>query len=117
MHRFYIPEILGDTCKLNEEESKHCIRVLRLGQNDEVEITDGKGNLFKGVIEDANPKACVLRIVKTQCIASLPWELIIAVAPTKNMARMEWLIEKLTEVGFTKFIPVECAASERRVVK
>jgi 16S rRNA (uracil1498-N3)-methyltransferase len=117
MHRFYLPSISGDTCKLDEEESKHCVRVLRLKENDDVEITDGKGNLFKASIENANPKACLVRI-GAQNFEPLPnWELIIAVAPTKNLARMEWLIEKLTEIGFTKFIPVECYTSERRVLK
>jgi 16S rRNA (uracil1498-N3)-methyltransferase len=117
MHRFYIPSVLGDTCKLSEEESKHCVRVLRLEQNDAVEITDGKGNLFKAIIENANPKSCVLRI-GVQNFEPLPtWELIIAVAPTKNNTRMEWLIEKLTEVGFTKLIPIESHTSERTVLK
>lgn len=117
MHRFYIPQVSGDTCKLSEEESKHCVRVLRLKKNDPVEITDGKGNWFKAVIENANPKSCILR-VGIQNFEPLPtWELIIAVAPTKNIARMEWLMEKLTEIGFTKFITVECHTSERTVLK
>ena len=65
MHRFYIPEVSGGTCILSEEESKHCVRVLRLLENDAVEITDGKGNRFKAVIENANPKACLLKINRT----------------------------------------------------
>lgn len=117
MHRFYISEVSGDTCKLSEEESKHCIRVLRLEQNDMVEITDGRGNLFKAIIENANPKACVLRITEHHKEPFPSWELLVAVAPTKNMARMEWLMEKLTEIGFTKLIPVECHNSERVVLK
>jgi 16S rRNA (uracil1498-N3)-methyltransferase len=117
MHRFYLPSISGDTSKLDEEESKHCVRVLRLKENDAVEITDGKGNLFKAIIENANPKACLLKITESHKEAAPNWELIIAVAPTKNMVRMEWLIEKLTEIGFTRFIPVECNNSERRVIK
>jgi len=117
VHRFYIPEVLGDTCKLSEEESKHCVRVLRLEQNDDVEITDGKGNLYKAVIENANPKGCLLKITAHQKENAPSWELIIAVAPTKNIVRLEWLIEKLTEVGFAKFIPVECTTSERKVLK
>jgi 16S rRNA (uracil1498-N3)-methyltransferase len=117
VHRFYIPEVSGDTCKLSEEESKHCIRVLRLKENDTVDITDGKGHLFKAVIENANPKACLLRIT-AQHTETLPsWELLIAVAPTKNNVRMEWLVEKLTEIGFTKLIPIECHTSERTVLK
>jgi 16S rRNA (uracil1498-N3)-methyltransferase len=117
VHRFYIPSISGDTCKLSEEESKHCIRVLRLAQNDTVEITDGKGNRFNAVIEDAHPKACVLRITEYHKEIAVAWELTIAVAPTKNIARMEWLVEKLTEIGFTKLIPIECHTSERTVLK
>jgi len=117
VHRFYVPEVSGDTCKLSEEESKHCVRVLRLILNDSVEITDGKGNRFKAVIEDAHPKACVLRIIEHHQEASPAWELIIAVAPTKNIARMEWLVEKLTEIGFTKLIPIECHTSERTILK
>ncbi len=117
MHRFYIPSISGDTCKLSEEESKHCIRVLRLAQNDTVEITDGKGNRFNALIEDAHPKACVLRITEHRKEDAPSWELLIAIAPTKNIARMEWLVEKLTEIGFTKLIPIECHTSERTVLK
>jgi len=117
MHRFYIPLVSGDICKLDEEESKHCVRVLRLKEKDSVEITDGKGNLYKAIIETANPKACILRVGAQNFEPRQSWELIIAVAPTKNMVRMEWLVEKLTEIGFTKFIPIECNNSERRVLK
>ena len=117
MHRFYVPEVSGDTCKLSEEESKHCIRVLRLKEKDAVDITDGKGNRFKAVIENANPKACLLRITEHHKEAAPLWELNIAVAPTKNIARMEWLVEKLTEIGFIKLIPIECHTSERTVLK
>lgn len=117
MHRFYIPEVTGDTCMLDEEESKHCVRVLRLKENDHVEITDGKGNLFKALIENSNPKSCLLKITEHHKEDMSSWELIIAVAPTKNMVRLEWLVEKLTEIGFSKLIPIECHASERRILK
>lgn len=102
---------------MSEEESKHCVRVLRLREKDAVEITDGKGNLFKAEIESANPKACLLKITEQHKEAAPSWELNIAVAPTKNIARMEWLVEKLTEIGFTKLIPIECNTSERTVLK
>jgi len=117
VHRFYISEVSGDTCKLSEEESKHCIRVLRLQENDSVEILNGKGKRFSAIIENANPKACLLKITGSGEEAPPTWELHVAVAPTKNMARMEWLVEKLTEIGFTKFIPIECHNSERTVLK
>jgi 16S rRNA (uracil1498-N3)-methyltransferase len=117
MHRFYISEVSGNSCTLSEEESKHCIRVLRLKENDTVDITDGKGNLYKAIIENANPKACSLQITEQHHETAPIWDLVIAIAPTKNIFRMEWLVEKLTEIGFTKFIPVECHTSERTILK
>ena len=117
MHRFYISEVSGDICKLSEEESKHCVRVLRLQENDSVGILNGKGKRFSAIIENANPKTCLLKITGYQEEAPPVWELHVAVAPTKNMVRMEWLIEKLTEIGITKFIPVECHNSERTLLK
>jgi 16S rRNA (uracil1498-N3)-methyltransferase len=117
VHRFYVSEVSGDICKLSEEESKHCIRVLRLQQNDSVEILNGKGKSFSAIIENANSKACLLKIMAQNFEPLSMWELHVAVAPTKNMARMEWLVEKLTEIGITKFIPVECHNSERTIVK
>jgi 16S rRNA (uracil1498-N3)-methyltransferase len=114
---FYQSNIAGEYITLGEEESKHCIRVLRLQNGDSVNVTDGRGSLFKTVIENENPKKCELKIVSQQKETPPPFELIIAVAPTKNMARMEWLMEKLTEIGITKFIPVECHNSERVVLK
>jgi len=117
VHRFYIPEVSGDNCKLSEEESKHCIRVLRLQQGDGVEIVDGKGNRYKADIENANPKACVLKIREHSHEIPPTWELAIAIAPTKNIARIEWLIEKLTEIRITEFIPFSAHHSERKILK
>jgi 16S rRNA (uracil1498-N3)-methyltransferase len=117
MQRFYIPCVIDNPCKLGPEESWHCIKVLRLKAGDHIELTDGHGSLFKAEIEDASPKACILKILKQHKETAPNWELHVAIAPTKNLARMEWLIEKLTEIGITEFIPFVSHHSERKVLK
>lgn len=117
MHLFYVPDISGDRCTLGAEESHHCIKVLRLQVGDHVKLTDGKGNAYKAVIETASAKACVLQIQEHNHEAAPAWQLHVAIAPTKNIARIEWLIEKLTEIGITSFIPINTHYSERTVLK
>src|ERR1700756_3738282 len=117
MQRFYIPYVIDNPCKLGPEESWHCIKVLRLKAGDHIELTDGHGSLFKAEIEDASPKACILKILEQHKEHAPKWKLHIAIAPTKNLARMEWLIEKLTEIGITEFIPVITQRSERKILK
>lgn len=117
MQRFYIPYVIENPCKLGPEESWHCIKVLRLKAGDHIELTDGQGSLFKAEIEDASPKACILKILEDHKEPAPKWELHIAIAPTKNIARIEWLIEKLTEIGVTEFIPFTAHHSERKVLK
>ena len=117
MIRFYAPDIAVDP-RLPETESGHCIRVLRHKEGDEVEVIDGKGNLYKCMIADARPKGVLLEIVRHELLPS-PWtnSITIAVAPTKNVDRMEWMIEKLTEIGINRFVPVRCERSERKDLK
>ncbi len=118
MQRFYIPYVIDNPCKLGPEESWHCIKVLRLKTGDHIELTDGHGSLFKAEIEDASPKACVLKILEQHKELPSTWELHVAIAPTKNLARIEWLIEKLTrEIGISEFIPFISHHSERKVLK
>jgi 16S rRNA (uracil1498-N3)-methyltransferase len=117
MHLFYVPDVYGDTCTLTAEESHHCVKVLRLKAGEHVQITDGKGNLYKAEIADANHRACVLRILETHSDPAPIWQLTVVIAPTKNIARIEWLIEKLTEIGITEFIPIITHHSERKVLK
>lgn len=118
MQLFYAPNITLPTYALNEDESKHCVRVLRLSTGDALHLTDGRGNLYRAEVEDPNPKRCVVRIVETTAeYGKLPYRLIMAVAPTKNIDRFEWFLEKATETGVERFIPIECEHSERRVIK
>lgn len=118
MQLFYAPDIMPPLHTLGEEESKHCVRVLRLRSGGRIHITDGRGNLFCCEITDDNPKRCTVRVVSTQHeFEKMPYALTLAVAPTKNPDRFEWLLEKATEVGVTEFLPLDTAHSERHVFK
>ena len=88
MHLFYTPEITGDTHILEEQESKHAIRVLRLKLGDKVILIDGIGGWHEARIEGEHPKACVLSIIShSGNYNPLPYQLHIAISPTKNMDR------------------------------
>lgn len=117
MHVFYTPDI-AVTCEMPEEEAAHCLRVLRLGVGDEVMLTDGKGCFYKAVISAATGKRCQVKVTET--IEQEPlWNghLHLAMAPTKNMDRIEWLAEKATEIGFDELTFLNCRYSERKVIK
>lgn len=117
MHLFYAPDILTDP-ELPEEEAGHCLRVLRLREGDEIVLTDGKGSFYRAVISAASGKRCQVKV--TQTIAQSPlWEgyLHLAMAPTKNMDRVEWLAEKATEIGLDELSFLNCHFSERKVIK
>ncbi len=114
MNLFYTAEIEPGFFEFDTEESKHCIRVLRLKNGDLIKLTNGLGMLFDGEIIDDNPKKCVLKIddfVKTE--PKRGFHLHIAVAPTKNISRFEWFIEKATEIGIDEITPLQCDHSER----
>lgn len=118
MQLFYSPKIIPPVHTLGDEESKHCVRVLRLGVGDTLHITDGKGNLYLCRIIEAHQHHCTVEVVETHSEwEKLPYQLTMAVAPTKNIDRFEWFLEKATEVGVTRFIPIECDHSERRTIK
>lgn len=118
MHIAYTPEIADNTILLNEEESKHCIQVLRMKEQDTMIAVDGKGGYYLTEIEDAHPKRCRLKIVKAeQGYGKTDYQLVIACAPTKNLDRYEWFLEKATEVGIHAILPISCMHSERTVLK
>lgn len=118
MQLFYTPDLQGLTYRLNNEESKHCIKVLRLKEGDLVHLIDGKGSLFEAKITDANHKACVLQIIsETREYGKRDFRIIIAIAPTKNMDRFEWFLEKAIEIGVDEVIPIICQHSERKEIK
>ncbi|WP_046242319.1 16S rRNA (uracil(1498)-N(3))-methyltransferase [Hymenobacter terrenus] len=117
MHTFYAPDLSGDTYTLPEDESKHAVRVLRLGSGHAVELLDGRGGRYTAAVAEANPKRCQLRISHHQISPPRPYFTHVAVAPTKNLDRMEWFVEKAVEVGVERISFLRCARSERRELK
>jgi 16S rRNA (uracil1498-N3)-methyltransferase len=118
MHLFYTPDITLPDYILSEEESKHAIRVLRLQLHDEVILVDGKGGKYTAQITDANPKKTILLITQSKLeFGKRNHYLHIAVAPTKNIERLEWFLEKATELGIDAITPIICDRSERKEVK
>nr|WP_321485786.1 16S rRNA (uracil(1498)-N(3))-methyltransferase [uncultured Draconibacterium sp.] len=118
MQLFYVPDISGAEVILNETESKHAIRVLRLKEGDEIELVDGKGGFYKARIQNANPKKCQLSIIESQTdFGKKDFHLHIAIAPTKNIDRTEWFLEKCTEIGIDEVTPLLSEHSERKVIK
>jgi len=102
---------------LSEEDSGHAVRVLRHTEGDEIVVVDGEGSFYHCNIVSAHPKRCAVQIVRVEEEQHWPYEVQIAVAPTKNLDRMEWFIEKATEMGLDRFIPLKCRFSERKELK
>lgn len=120
MHLFYTPDVEASHPMyfLSEEESKHCVRVLRLQAGDEVQLIDGRGSLYSAVIHEAHPKRTILKITGIQTeFGKRNHYLHIAIAPTKNIERFEWFLEKATEIGIDEITPIICQRSERKEVK
>ncbi|MBE7178609.1 MAG: 16S rRNA (uracil(1498)-N(3))-methyltransferase [Mucilaginibacter polytrichastri] len=114
MHLFYLPDITEQLC-LTEEESKHAVRVLRLKEGDRVAVVDGKGAYFIAEISAVKTKRVDLAIVeKQEQFGKRNHRLHMLVAPTKNIDRFEWFVEKATEIGIDEITPVICEHSERK---
>lgn len=118
MHLFYTPDITTETYTLNEEESKHCVRVLRLKEGDKIQLIDGVGGFYEAEITDNNPKRCSVKIIDAKKeVGKRNWQLHIAIAPTKSMDRLEWFVEKATEMGIDEVTLINSINSERNIVK
>jgi len=120
MHLFYTPDIDPSNQQyfLNEEESKHCVRVLRLENGAELQLIDGKGGLYTAKIFDAHPKRTLLQIISViQQFQKRNHYLHIAIVPTKNIERIEWFLEKATEIGIDEISFIICKRSERKDIK
>jgi len=103
---------------LSKEESKHATKVLRKKEGDILNFTDGKGGFYKAEISIADTKKCRLQIISSeQKPKQHNYHLHIAIAPTKNMDRYEWFLEKATEIGIDEITPIICKHSERKVLK
>lgn len=119
MHVFYTPDLEEQSLyTLNEEESRHCNKVLRLSVGDKVFLVDGVGGFYEAAIRSETKRHVTLEITKTtKEYQKRNHHLHIAVAPTKNIDRLEWFLEKATEIGIDEITPIICERSERKVVK
>ncbi|HEY9561446.1 MAG TPA: 16S rRNA (uracil(1498)-N(3))-methyltransferase [Anseongella sp.] len=123
MNIFYTPNIVeskefASGVVLGEEESRHCVKVLRLQVGDTVHLADGKGGLFAARITEADQRRCVLKVTSVQQeFGKRSYRLHVAIAPTKNTDRFEWFLEKATEAGIDEITPLICVRSERRVLR
>ncbi|MDE6391743.1 MAG: 16S rRNA (uracil(1498)-N(3))-methyltransferase [Muribaculaceae bacterium] len=117
MIRFYAPDIESDG-RLPEVESSHCCRVLRMREGDRIEVVDGKGNVYRCEIVGSHPKHTDVEIIDKES-EPLHWapRITLAVAPTKNMDRIEWMVEKAVEIGVNRIVFLDCLHSVRRTVK
>lgn len=117
MIQFYAPDIENSPI-LPESDSQHCVRVLRMKPGDEIEVIDGKGFRYACRLLETHPKKAQVEIIdKHEMPLSWSNNITIAVAPTKHLDRMEWLVEKMTEVGVNRIIPLLCRYSERKEIK
>ncbi len=114
MQYYYSSEIKGKTHKLNDEESHHCLKVLRHKKGDIIYITNGKGKLYEGKIIDDSSKICQVEIIDIQDKKEINYYYLhIGIAPTKNIDRFEFFLEKCTEMGINEITPLICENSER----
>ena len=117
MHRFYCPDI-ATTLALGEEDSRHCAKVLRMAEGDTIEVVDGNGMLYHCRITMAHPKRCAVEVLdKRHQPPHWGHRIVLGIAPTKNLDRIEWCVEKCVEMGVDRIIPLRCHNSERTVFK
>lgn len=117
MSLFYVPNLISAHV-LPEEESQHAVKVLRLQTGDAMTVVDGVGGYYEARITHPHPKHCEFEIVKSIAgFGKRDYKLHIAIAPTKNIERLEWFIEKATEIGIDEITPIICRFSERKIIK
>jgi 16S rRNA (uracil1498-N3)-methyltransferase len=118
MHLFYAPGIKGSFYTLDERESRHSVKVLRLKKNSRVKLIDGKGNLHEGIVSDPDPRECVIQIESvTRDFEKRDYSLHVAISPLKNPERFEWFVEKSVEIGIDEITPLVCFNTEKPGIK
>jgi 16S rRNA (uracil1498-N3)-methyltransferase len=118
MHTFYTTTITNGEATLSGEEARHCAQVLRMRVGEELVLVDGKGGYYKGVLAEIGKRDCGVKITEsTLDYGRRPYRIHLAVAPTKNMSRWEWMLEKVTELGVDQVTPLLCKRSERVQVR
>ncbi len=116
MIQYYAPEI-ATSLILPDDEARHCLRVLRTAAGEYVSVVDGQGHRYTCRLLSTDPRKATVEIVGVEDVPRV-WAapLTVAVAPTKNADRIEWLVEKLTEMGVDRIVPLLCRHSERKNV-
>jgi 16S rRNA (uracil1498-N3)-methyltransferase len=118
MQLFFVPDTTSDVVVLPPEEARHCVQVLRHSPGDTIHWVDGKGGFYSGTIIEAGKRNCLVSVdTSRQEYGKRPFRLHLAVAPTKQIDRMEWLLEKATEIGVDEITLLLCAHSERKQVR
>ncbi|MFY0594512.1 16S rRNA (uracil(1498)-N(3))-methyltransferase [Roseivirga sp.] len=117
MQIFFQPEITNGVKQLDAEESRHAIKVLRLKIGDEINLIDGKGTFYKATISNDNFRKCEFEITSQEKESSRNGYRHIAIAPTKNLDRTEWFVEKAVEIGIDRISFILTKNSERKFLK
>lgn len=116
MQLFYTEKI-DEKISLSNEENKHIVKVLRKNVGDKINIINGKGFLFIAEIEEIKKNTVSLKVIKKEKKEKQhKYNLHLAIAPTKNINRFEWFLEKATEIGINEITPIICSRSERKKV-
>lgn len=114
---FYLPDISAEVLDFGPDETRHIVKSLRKSIGDEIEITDGKGSLVTAELVDIGKRNCSVKKKSVEFFENNIPDLTIAIAPTKNIDRMEWFVEKAVEIGVRRIVPLLCNNSERKVLK
>jgi 16S rRNA (uracil1498-N3)-methyltransferase len=116
LNLFYQPGISEGINYLDAEESRHAARVLRMSEGDQLTLTDGKGFFYSARITKADSKKCQFKILDKKETLRKNFHIHVAIAPTKNADRIEWFVEKSTEIGIDEISFILCENSERKVI-
>lgn len=118
MQLFYAYQVSEEQALLDPNETKHCTKTLRKSTGDILTITDGRGRLYEACLQETTKKGSTLKILRTLPVPDAhPFHLHIGIAPTKNIGRLEWFLEKTTEFGIDEVSFLQCKHSERKVIR
>ncbi len=117
MHLFFAPDLSASEFYLPDEETHHFIHVLRFSQGKQIEVTDGNGTRALCEAIQVSKKQVLLNVLEKEIFPVPARKLHVAIAPTKNIDRFEWFVEKATELGIAEITPIICRHSERKTLK
>ena len=117
MNLFYQPEVINGILHLDTDKSRHCVKVLRKRSGEKRDLVDGKGCFYTARITTADPKRCKFEVIERAEDLTRDFYVHIAIAPTKNIDRIEWFVEKATEIGLDEISLIVSHKSERKVIK